>query len=125
MSYYHFYVEILAEGHHFTQEIVEGVVRHRNLVVKRKVGKFFPSVFVSDSQKFMLAKICRYTVTHSIVAVELISLLLLAPYLLPFLPYVLSFLTRSSLPLPSPHFSFSFPLFVLQVSPRPPMLNKV
>ena len=34
-------------------EIVGGVVRHHDLVVKMK---FFPTVFVRDSRKFMLAK---------------------------------------------------------------------
>ena len=43
-------------------EIVGGVVRYRDLVVKIKIAKFFPGVFVGDSRKFVLAKISRYTV---------------------------------------------------------------
>ena len=37
------------------------MVRHRDLVAKIKIAKFFPGVFVGDL-KFMLAKISRYTV---------------------------------------------------------------
>ena len=44
------------------REIVEGVVRHRDLVAKIKIVDFFPGVFVGDSRKFVLAKIFRYTV---------------------------------------------------------------
>ena len=45
-------------------EFVGGVVR-RDLVAKIKITqKFFPSVFVGDSRKFMLAKISHYVVHH-------------------------------------------------------------
>ena len=33
-------------------EIVGGVVRHRDIVVKIKITNFFLSVFVGDSRKF-------------------------------------------------------------------------
>ena len=46
----------------YMREIVRGVVRYRDLVTKIKIAKFFPGVFVSDSQKFVLAKISHYTV---------------------------------------------------------------
>ena len=46
------------------REIVEGAVRHCDLVAKIKIAKkFFSGVFVSDSRKFMFAKISRYTVS--------------------------------------------------------------
>ena len=44
------------------REIVGGVVRYHDLVAKIKIAKFFPSVFVGDLRKFVLAKISRYTV---------------------------------------------------------------
>ena len=47
-------VENNAVGHHSTGEIVGGVVRHRDLVAKKKIAKFFfPGVFVGTSLKFM------------------------------------------------------------------------
>ena len=57
-------LKIHAVGHHFHARIVEGVVRHRDLVAKIKIVKFFPGVFVGDSRKFMFAKISHYTVIH-------------------------------------------------------------
>ena len=43
-------------------KIVGGAVRHCDLVAKIKIAKFF-FWHVGDSQKFMLAKISRYTVS--------------------------------------------------------------
>ena len=43
-------------------EIVEGVVRDRDLVAKLRIQNFFPGMFVGDSRKFMLVKISHYTV---------------------------------------------------------------
>ena len=66
-SYYHFDVEIHSEfpGRVAISEceIVGGAVRDFNLVTKLKI--LFPSVFVGDSQEFMLMKISRYTVHES------------------------------------------------------------
>ena len=51
------------QGRNFTRKIVGGVVLDRDQIVKLKITNFFlPGVFVSDSRKFMLAKISRYTV---------------------------------------------------------------
>ena len=58
-------LKIHAVGHHFHARIVEGVVRHRDLVAKIKITKFFPGMFVGDSRKFMLAKISRSTVSET------------------------------------------------------------
>jgi len=44
------------------REIVGGVVRYP-LVAKTNLRNFFPGVFDGDSQKFVLAKISRYTGT--------------------------------------------------------------
>ena len=41
-------------------EIVEGVVRDRDLVAKLRIQNFFPGMFVGDSRKFMLVKFIQY-----------------------------------------------------------------
>ena len=46
------------------RKIVGGVVGYRDLVAKiKKSRNIFPGVFVGDLQKFVLAKISRYTVS--------------------------------------------------------------
>ena len=50
------------QGHHFTCQIVGGVVIDYDLAVKLNSWNFFPGVFVGELRKFMLVKISSYVV---------------------------------------------------------------